>query len=254
MARSALDPIRLGINMLKRIGDVCGRDLTVDPGRIRYRPRLSGPLWPGTDSTMAQDLIDGLESLTAILPQLNTAMAEATAVVHAVDQFLAEELAVGPWVASRPFDSQRAIGDDGRELMITAHLACGRVAGKYRLHVLNATLDKSDGKDQFTQIVGEERTPWLSCSREVRLQSFAMLPEVLSQLAAKICEITTQTTRTVETVREVLKSIGRNPTPSHVPPNGQVYGRNESAEEEYAANGFVVNSVGSDLFKRPKMK
>ena len=205
---------------------------------------------------MAQDLIDGLESLTAILPLLNSAMAEATAVVHAVDQFLAEELAVGPWVASRPFDTQRAIGDDGRELLVTSHLACGRVAGKYRVHVLNATLDRVEGKDQFTQIVGEERTPWLSSSREVRLQSFAMLPELLSLRATKISEITTQTTKTVETVREVLKSMGRFPTSTNVNihANGGGTGHADSHHEEnYASSGFVVNSNGSDLFKRPKV-
>src|SRR5262245_33895652 len=107
------------------------------------------------DSSMAQDLSEGLDSLSAILPQLNAALSEATAVVHTVDQFLTEELAVGPWVASRPFDNQRAIGDDGRELLITSHLACGRVAGKYRVHILQATLDRPEGKDQFTQIIGE---------------------------------------------------------------------------------------------------
>lgn len=218
---------------------------------------------------MAQDLIEGLESLSAILPQLNQAIAEATAVVHAVDQFLAEELAVGPWVASRPFDTQRAIGEDGRELLITAHLACGRVAGKYRLHVLNATLDRPDGKDQFTQIIGEERTPWLSCSREVRLQSFSMLPEVLTLLANKVGEITSQTTRTVETVREVLKSMGRFPTLGtplggngaahhHAAGNGNGNGNghgygHEEEEDKYVATGLLVNS-GSDLFKRPKVK
>ena len=212
----------------------------------------------GRDSIMAQDLFEGLDSLTAILPQLNSAMAEATAVVHAVDQFLSEELAIGPWVASRPFDTQRAIGDDGRELLVTSHLACGRVAGKYRLHVLNATLDRVEGKDQFTQIVGEERTPWLSCSREVRLHSFSMLPEVLSQLAAKITEITTQTTKTVETVREVLRSMGRYPSASaasSVAPhaNGNGHGRVEP-EDEFATSGFVASSNGSDLFKRPKVK
>ncbi len=205
------------------------------------------------DSIMAQDLTDDLESLAEILPQLNHAVTEATAVVHAVDQFLVEELAVGPWVASRPFDTQRAIGDDGRELLVTSHLACGRVAGKYRLHVLNATLDRSEVKDQFTQIVGEERTPWPSCSREVRLQSFSMLPEVLGQLASKIAEITTQTTRTADTVREVLKSMGHYPQPGHTTAlNG--YGRNESQDEEFATSGVVVNSAGSDLFKRPKVK
>jgi hypothetical protein len=203
------------------------------------------------ESQMAQDILDGLESLTAILPLLNSAMAEATAVVQAVDQFLAEELAVGPWVASRPFDTQRAIGDDGRELLVTSHLACGRVSGKYRIHVLNATLDRADGKDQFTQIVGEERTPWLSCSREVRLQSFAMLPELLGLLATKITEITTQTTRTVETVREVLKSMGRYPTP--VASTGTGNGESHH-DESYATSGFVVNPNGSDLFKRSKVK
>ena len=212
------------------------------------------------ESTMAQDVFEGLESLSAILPQLNTAMAEATAIVHAVDQFLAEELAVGPWVASRPFDSQRAMGDDGRELLVTSHLACGRVAGKYRLHILNATIDKAENRDQFTQIVGEERTPWLSCSREVRLQSFAMLPELLSLLAAKINEIASQTTKTVETVREVLKSMGRYPSVGAAASamNGHGHGNgngngHEDDEDRLAASGYVVNS-GSDLFKRPKLK
>ncbi|MFO0951574.1 MAG: hypothetical protein U0835_10555 [Isosphaeraceae bacterium] len=223
---------------------------------------------------MAQDVIEGLESLSAILPQLNSAMAEATAVVHAVDQFLAEELAIGPWVASRPFETCCAIGEDGRELVITSHLACGRVGGRYRLHVLNATLDRPDGKDQFTQIIGEERTPWLSCSREVRLQSFSMLPEVLSLLAAKINEITSQTSRTVETVREVLKSMGRYPSPNSAAAyggngNGQrqrerpqprterghaaVVAADSDEDDRYAGGGFMVNS-GSDLFKRPKIK
>jgi hypothetical protein len=198
---------------------------------------------------MAQDLFEGIESLTAILPQLNSAMAEATAVVHAVDQFLAEELAVGPWVASRPFDTQRAIGDDGRELLVTAHLACGRVSGKYRLHILNATLDRVEGKDQFTQIIGEERTPWLSSSREVRLQSFAMLPELLTMLAAKITEITSQTTRTVETVREVLKSMGKFPSAVGVGGGGG----NGNGNGDDANGGFAMASA-SDLFKRPKVK
>jgi hypothetical protein len=200
---------------------------------------------------MAQDLIDGVDSLSAVVPQLNAAMAEATAVVLAVDRFLAEELAVGPWVASRPFDTQRALGDDGRELLVTSHLACGRVAGKYRLHVLNATLDRAEGKDQFTQIVGEERTPWPSCSREVRLQSFAMLPELLVMLAGKISEITTQTTRTIETVREVLKSMGRGPAALGDAASGPGV---DPLDEEYSSGGIVVNPAGSDLFKRPKVK
>ena len=214
---------------------------------------------------MVQEFTEGLDSLTAILPQLNSAIAEATAIVHAVDQFLSEELAVGPWVASRPFDTQRAIGDDGRELLVTSHLACGRVAGKYRLHILNATLDRAEGKDQFTQIIGEERTPWLSCSREVRLQSFSMLPELLSLLATKVSEITSQTTKTVEAVRDVLKSMGRYPSTVGASPttgysvsgvsNGNGHAAHAVDDDSYgsSSSGFVM-SAGSDLFKRPKVK
>jgi hypothetical protein len=204
---------------------------------------------------MAQELFEGLESLTSILPQLNAAVAAATAVVHAVDQFLAEDLAVGPWVASRSFESQRAVGDDGRELVVTSHLACGRVAGKYGLHVLNATLDRAEGKDEFTQIIGEERTPWLSCSCEVRIQSFAMLPELLSQLAVKISEITNQTIKTVETVREVLKSVGCYPSPTPTPAVSHGDGQPDDLDDEsFVSGGLVVNAIGSDLFKRPKVK
>lgn len=202
---------------------------------------------------MAIEQQPGLESLTDSLPLLNSAIAEATGVVHAVDHFLTEELPVGPWVASRPFETQRAIGDDGRELLVTSHLACGRVAGKYRLHVLNVTLDRADGKDQFTQIVGEERTPWMTCSREMRLQSFAMLPELLTLLAGKINEIAVQTNRTVETVREVLNSLGKG----HVPAIGSVAPPaliETEEEDDFAAAGVLITPGGSDLFKRPKVK
>jgi hypothetical protein len=199
---------------------------------------------------MAQGLFDGLDSLTSVLPSLSSAIAEATAVVEAVDQFLAEELAVGPWVASRPFDTQRALGDDGREFLLTSHLACGRLAGKYRVHVLTVTLDRVEGKDPFNQIVGEERTAWQTCSREVRLQSFALLPELLGLLGTKILEITLETSRTAETVREVLKSMGgfRQPT--------QIEAPDQDGEDEKVldAAGFVVSAVGSDLFKRPKVR
>ena len=191
---------------------------------------------------MAQDATETLDSLRAIVPQLNSAVEEAASVVQAVDRFLAEELAISTWAASRPFDQHRTIGDDGRELLVTSHLACGKVAGKYRLHVLTATLDKPEGKEQFTHIVNEERIPWSSCPRDVKLQSFAMLPELLNILAARVSEIASQTTKTVETVWELLGDMGhRNPPTS-----------------DYSGGDDYVNSLSagasSNLFKRPRTK
>ena len=207
---------------------------------------------------MAHELAEDLLPMSTLLPQLTSALAEATSVVQVVDEFLGDELPVGPWVASRPFDTQRAEGEDGRELLITSHLACGRVAGKYRLNVLNVTLDRAEAKDQFTQIIDEERTPWLACTREIRLQSFAMLPELLSQLSTRIVEITTQTNKTSETVRDLLRSMGRPPVsrsstsaPAASIEDLEVDPREES---EFATSGFLVNPLGDELFKRPRMK
>ena len=81
--------------------------------------------------------------------------------------------------------TRSAIGDDDRELIVTSHLAFGRVQGKDRIYVLKATLEQDEWKENFTKIVAEDRTPWSACPRELRLQSFTMLPELLGNLAAQ---------------------------------------------------------------------
>ena len=126
---------------------------------------------------------DQMDALRGIAAQLTAATAEASVVIQAVDHFLADELCIGVSAASRPFDSQRALGDDDRELIITSHLAFGRIQGKDRIYVLKATLEKDEWKENFTNVVAEDYTPWASCPRELKLQSFAMLPELLGNLA-----------------------------------------------------------------------
>jgi hypothetical protein len=159
---------------------------------------------------------DQMDALRGIAAQLNAATAEASLVIQAVDHFLADELCIGVSAASRPFESQRALGDDDRELIITSHLAFGRVQGKDRIYVLKATLEKNEWKENFTKIVAEDRTPWSSCAREVKLQSFTMLPELLANLAARVEDVSNQTTRTVETVRELIDAMKQPPTrPRH---------------------------------------
>src|SRR3954470_24278655 len=96
---------------------------------------------------MARESRADLESLRLIVSQLNGALAEASGVVQDVDRYLAEEFDIGVWAISRPFDSQRSSGDDGRELMISSHLAYGKAAGRSRIHILAATLEQGEGSD-----------------------------------------------------------------------------------------------------------
>jgi hypothetical protein len=189
---------------------------------------------------MAHELNEDMDRLRIMAPQLNAVTAEAGAVVGAVDQFLGEELAIGVSAASRAFDSQPAMGDDGRELLVTSHLAYGRVAGKNRLYVLKATLETNEWKEQVTKVVAEERTPWASCAREVKLQSFAMLPELLGSLAARVEEVATQTTRTVQRVRELLDAMRQ---PAAIDP--------VATEDVVPLQDLSVHASPA-LFKRPR--
>jgi hypothetical protein len=201
---------------------------------------------------MGQELHESFDTLRAMASRLNSATAEATAVVSAVEDYLGEELGIGVSATSGPFDSQRTLGESERELLVTSHLAYGRVNGRDRIYILKATLEKTEWKESFTKIVDEDRTPWSACSREVKLQSFALLPELLGNLATRVEEVATQTYRTVQTVRELL-DVMRQPAPTveleppYDPPapDSPVPGEATSLHE-------LTASAAPSLFKRPR--
>jgi hypothetical protein len=166
---------------------------------------------------MGQDLPDAAGMLRGVIRQLNAAATEASAVVQAVDQLLGEELAIGVAAASRAFDSQLINNAPNEaEMAVTSHLAYGRVQGKDRIHVLKATLRKDEWKDEYNRVVAEERIPWSACSRDVKLQSFARLPELLTSLTARVDEVASETSQTVATVRALLDAYRE--APAHQPP------------------------------------
>ena len=188
--------------------------------------------------------------------------------VQAVDHFLGEELSIGVSAASRPFDSQRVIGDDARELIVMSHLAFGRVQGKDRVYVLKATLEKNEWKENFTKIVAEDRTPWAACSREVKLQSFVLLPELLANLAVRVDEVANQTTRTIETVRSLIEAMKQPALPEqeleHDLGTSEVRGPEQDGEEQGEDDGEpesgdvplheLTVAAAPSLFKRPRGK
>jgi hypothetical protein len=220
---------------------------------------------------MGPETRENLDALRGIAAQLNAANIEATVVVQAVDQYLGEELHIGVTAVSRPFETQRILGDGERETLVTSHLAFGRVHGKDRTYVLKATLEKDEWKEGFNKVVAEERTPWCNCPRELKLQSFSMLPELLGNLAGRVSEVALQTSRTVETVRELMEIMRQPPLASapRVPdafdgakPGGddgddrpaQEEPSEESVEAaEVSLQELALNSA-PNLFKRPRAK
>jgi hypothetical protein len=178
--------------------------------------------------------------------------------VQAVDLFLGDELSIGVSAASRPFDSQRIVGSGDGELVVTAHLAYGRVQGKDRLHVLKATHEKHDWSEDLSKTVSEDRTPWPACSREMKLQSFAKLPELLTNLANKVEEVTSQTSRTIETVRALIDAMKAPHEPAAAPADGPGDDRDgdDSGEDLEVARDVPLReltaSAAPTLFKRPR--
>jgi hypothetical protein len=211
---------------------------------------------------MGQELPDNLDMLRAMVSRLNAATTEASAVVSAVEEYLGEELCIGVSGASRPFDSQRVLGDGERELLVTSHLAFGRLSGRERVYVLKVTLEKAEWKEQFTKIVNEECTPWSACSREVKLQSFALLPELLGNLATRVEEVAVQTSRTVQTVRDLLDAMRQPAPPAELeplpPPTPEPAPAHEPEPSPPPSEAISLHeltaSSAPNLFKRPRPK
>ncbi len=74
----------------------------------------------------------------------------------------------------------------------------------------------------------------------MKLQSFAMLPELLGSLAARVEEVATQTTRTVERVRDLLDAM-RQPAAT-----------GPAATEEIVPLQELSIHASPALFKRPR--
>lgn len=156
---------------------------------------------------MTEELRKKLAALRAAAPALNKATDEANDVVAAVEKFLAE-LSLGISEEADAFDIRPAtgVGEDGDRSRweVYSHLAYGRVGGAHRIYVLQETRqDDENGRE----VHAVEETPWPSCSRQVKLQAFATLPELLGKIADRAMKLSEETIRTTETVRDLLSAM-----------------------------------------------
>src|SRR5687768_2402507 len=135
---------------------------------------------------MTDELRRQVQALRAIAPRLNAATDEAARIVKEVQDLLGRELSLGITATSRGFDERPAPEgqESGRERRVSSYLAYDRVGESFRIHVYHETCERDDD-GAFTTVVAEERIPWSSCPRQLKLRSFARLPELLHQIAVK---------------------------------------------------------------------
>ena len=130
--------------------------------------------------------------------------------------------------------------------------------GKDRLHVLKATLAKNEWTEDFSKTVAEDRAPWSSCPRDAKLLSFAKLPDLLSALAARVEEISSQTNRTVEMVRSLIDAMRqphqkRELAPVAAPNDDDIVADDLDLNRDVPLRELTA-SVAPTLFKRPRAK
>jgi len=158
---------------------------------------------------MTEELYGKLVALRDAASTLNRATDAAAAAVAAVEDFLAA-LGIGLSTQTRTFAGDprpRVAGEEERRVFYS--LAYGRVAGTYCVHVVAESRRKEAGPPEVWETISGEEIPWSSCPREVKLRSFALLPELLEQIAGKGLELAEETAETNATVRDVFAAIGR---------------------------------------------
>ncbi|MBL9080617.1 MAG: hypothetical protein JNK76_02360 [Planctomycetales bacterium] len=133
---------------------------------------------------MESSIGSALERLQRSAEALNSVCDEAAETVRQAESFLSAcRVGIRAWV-------QIGSDEDGNE----SFLEYMRIGKNFRIAI--------------TYIVdGESGTrPWSDCSREEKLESFAKLPDLLLEIAARVDQKIQQSKATVESVRKSIKA------------------------------------------------
>lgn len=132
------------------------------------------------------NLREAVESLRKLTPRLNDVTNLANETVRKVEAFLNDQLSVGVEalvkVKSNPEDYE------------ATYLEYRRVGGKFRIAVCNTD---PDGVESGLK-------PWSDCTRDVKLETFAKLPELLINVAHQVQQ---EISKTEAAALEVADSI-----------------------------------------------
>lgn len=162
-----------------------------------------------------------LEALRAASSKLNASTDAAAKVVAEVEKFL-DKLGIGLSAESDVFRSEPYEDDDQDEAgwrdedgndsrpEVCYTLNYGRVGGKFRIHVATSLCGTKLDARGFAVFQERflDRTIWSSCSREMKIESFAKLPEILGKLTDRAVELSAAADEAAKTVKDVLAAMG----------------------------------------------
>ncbi len=168
---------------------------------------------------MSEAIRDSLEQLRQLSPELNAATDQANAIIERVEKFLAEECSIGvpeevevsvvPYGLDHAIVEESPMGIGFRKAVILAYARC---QGTYRFVVRTEKqiVDMTEyGPDDVRECEILSEQPWAQCPREVKLETFAFLPELLQAIAAQAAELASKAVDTGKTIQAVLKAFGQ---------------------------------------------
>jgi hypothetical protein len=145
---------------------------------------------------MSEKLRPPTARLLATSEALNHLTDEAAALVQETEKFLIEECSIGIETYFPYWEQQEEEFGCGK----AAYLAFTRIQGKFRLIV--SEVCTIQGEPQSA-----EETVWASCPRQKKLESIAVLPDLLNKIADLADQQVKRTAKMLGTVRDHLAAM-----------------------------------------------
>jgi hypothetical protein len=146
-------------------------------------------------------LRQSIQKLRSLAPELNEAANEAVKIVQEVENLLTKELSLG--IKAEVEVSVIQISENKCEFTSLAHC---RVNDKFRIAVVVErrieVMDDRGYKDYRWKTISE--TPWAECPRDVKLETFQKLPELLEKLVEEAKKAQHNVSETQKTLREII--------------------------------------------------
>ena len=135
---------------------------------------------------MGKSLSVSALSLRTSAARLNALADEAAVLVRELERFLGEECSLGVYASVKV----AALDPDGEYSRLIQYR---RHASRFRIVVTEGSCEED-----------EDSKPWSDCSRDVKLQSFERLPELVSEITKQLDAKIRKAEATVESVAEIL--------------------------------------------------
>jgi uncharacterized protein Yka (UPF0111/DUF47 family) len=141
---------------------------------------------------MADPLSDAIEELRRSSARLNEITDKAAETVRRIEDFLNDECSLGIEASVKTKEEQ----DDG--LFYSRLLAYRRYGAKYRIVVEE---EDTSCPDPWTI------KAWSDCTREVKLETFPWLPELIKKIAAEVDKTIKEAEQVSQTVTQMVQSL-----------------------------------------------